>query len=209
MTNDFFAPVDSVSRDDRERAGQQLREAHRLGHLDDAEFEARMSRVIAADRLAELSAAVDGPAPHSESWQQHRPYREPSFGAAAVAGVVQPARQAASSSTTMALVAHLAPFLTWLIGPLVLWAIAAKGSYARREAAKAFNWQLTAFVIGIVVSVLGGLLPGDGNPIAGLWTAAWVVLTVIGAVMAHRGADWRNPVRALVPWEVLPERERC
>ena len=48
MTNDFFAPVDSVSKTDRDRAEQRLREAHQLGRIDAAELEARMSRVIAA-----------------------------------------------------------------------------------------------------------------------------------------------------------------
>jgi uncharacterized Tic20 family protein len=108
----------------------------------------------------------------------------------------------------MALLAHLSPFLTWLIGPAVIWALSAKGSYTRREAAKAFNWQLLAFVIGMVVSALGWIIPGDGNPVAGVWTAIWVVMTVIGAVMASRGAEWSNPIRRLVPLEVLSERGR-
>ena len=63
MTNDFFAPVDSVSKTDRDRAEQRLREAHQLGRIDAAELEARMSRVIAAERLDELAAATDGPLP--------------------------------------------------------------------------------------------------------------------------------------------------
>ena len=34
------------------------------------------------------------------------------------------------------------------------------------------------------------------------------ILLIAGAVGAARGKDWRNPVRALVPWEVLSERKR-
>ena len=55
------------------------------------------------------------------------------------------------------------------------------------------------FVIGIVVAALGWIIPGDGNPIAGIWTVIWVVLTVIGAVMAGKGAEWTNPIRRVVP----------
>ena len=50
--------------------------------------------------------------------------------------------------------------------------------------------------------------PGDGNPLAGVWTVIWIALTVLGAVGAARGNDWRNPVRAALPWEVLSEGKR-
>ena len=203
MTNDFFAPVDSVSRGDRENAEARLRTAHQLGQIGAAEFETRLSRVIAADRLDQLAAAVDGPLP-IEAPPQYRSYSEPAPGYVSGA-VVAPSTD---KNTTLALIAHLSPFLTWLIGPLVIWAMAPAGSYAKREAAKAFNWQLIAFVAGLVFGVLGNLLPGDGNPLAGIWTAIWVVLTVLGAVGAAKGNDWRNPIRAAVPWEVLSERRR-
>ena len=204
MTNDFFAPVDSVSKSDRDRAEQRLREAHQIGRIDAGEFEARMSRVITAERLDELAAATDGPLPSSSAHQHYRPYAEPVF-----SGTVQPAapRGLADSGTGLAVLAHLSPFLTWLIGPAVIWAVSAKGSFTRREAAKAFNWQLLAVVVGAIAALVGGALPGNGNPISGVWTVIWVVLTVIGAVKAGRGDDWRNPIRALVPLEVLPERK--
>lgn len=206
MTNDFFAPIDAVTKSDRDAAEQRLREAHALGRIDADEFEARMARVITAERLDDLATATDGPLPAAAA-QQYRSYREPE--AATYAGTVMTApRTSADQGTTMAVIAHLSPFLTWLIGPAVIWAISAKDSYAKREAAKAFNWQLIAFVVGLVVGAVGGLLPGDGNPLAGVWTAIWVVVTVVGAVKAAKGADWRNPIRALVPLEVLPERKR-
>ena len=72
MTNDFFAPVDSVSKTDRDRAEQRLREAHQLGRIDAAELEARMSRVIAAERLDELAAATDGPLPDAPTGRHTR-----------------------------------------------------------------------------------------------------------------------------------------
>lgn len=230
MTNDFFAPVDSVSKTDRDRAEQRLREAHQLGRIDAAELEARMSRVIAAERLDELAAATDGPLPSgaTNAYAQPGPFAQPgpyaqSYDHTAYAepgaaqgrtrptfvGTVQQVGQGMSDrGTTMAVVAHLLPFVTWLFGPAVVWALSAKGSNTRREAAKAFNWQLIAFVIGIVVAALGWIIPGDGNPIAGIWTAIWVVLTVIGAVMAGKGAEWTNPIRRVVPLEVLNERGR-
>ncbi len=206
MTNDFFAPVHNVTKADRDGAELRLREAHRLGRIDGAEFEERLARVITAHRLDELAAATDGPLP-AQPIGQYQGYRAPS--APGYAGTVLPApRPSAAQSNTMAVIAHLSPFLTWLIGPAVIWAVSAKDSFARREAAKAFNWQVIAFIVGLVAGAVGGLLPGDGNPVAGIWTVIWIVVTVIGAVMAAKGADWRNPIRALVPLEVLPERKR-
>lgn len=204
MTYDFFAPVDNVSKQDRDGAEQRLREAHRLGRMNPAEFEARMSRVIAAERLDELAAAVDGPLPSAPSDYGYRA-QEPS---GPFTGAVLPARSGGDRSTVMATLAHLSPFLFWLFGPLVFWAISRTGSYAKREAAKAFNWQLVAAAFGLAAAAIGWLLPGDGNPVARIWTVIWVVLTVVGAVGAARGKDWRNPVRALLPWEVLSERKR-
>ncbi len=219
--NDFFAPVDSVSAADRQGAEQRLREAHSIGRIDAAEFDARMSRVIAADRLDELAAAVDGPLPlpDANAYSSYSAFSEPTYAEPArsgsthsrptFSGTVQQTRQGISDrGTGMALLAHLSPFLTWLIGPAVIWALSAKGSYTRKEAAKAFNWQLLAFLIGMVVAAIGWIIPGEGNPIAGIWTAIWVIMTVIGAVMASRGTEWSNPIRRLVPLEVLSERGR-
>ncbi len=206
MTQDFFAPVDSVSKQDRDGAERRLREAYGLGRMDAAEFEARMSRVITAERLEELAAAVDGPLPITGSGPSYG-YRgyEPS---GAVSGEVLPVRPGADRSNVTAAVAHLSAFLFWLFGPLVVWAISPAGSYAKREAAKAFNWQLVASAVGLAASAVGWILPGDGNPVARIWMIVWVILTILGAVGAARGKDWRNPVRALVPWEVLSEGKR-
>lgn len=205
MTHDFFAPVDSVSKDDRDRAEQRLREAHRLGRLGTAEFDARMSRVIMAERLEELAAAVDGPLPIAPASYGYRTPYEPS---APLTGTIVPTASTAGRSTTMAVIAHLSPFLLWLFGPLLIWAISPTDSYAKREAAKAFNWQLMAAAVGLAAAAVGWILPGDGNPVAAIWTVIWVVFTVLGAVGAARGNDWRNPIRALVPWEVLSEGKR-
>ena len=127
--NDFFAPVDSVSVTDRQNAEQRLREAHRLGRIDNAEFDARMARVITAERLDELAAAVDGPLPQPSSspYTSYTGYSEPSGagqsytgrsapssnGHPTFSGVVQSTGQSISErGTGMALLAHLSPFLT-------------------------------------------------------------------------------------------------
>lgn len=203
MTNDFFAPADSVSATDRQQAEQRLRAAHQQRRLGADEFEARLSAVIMAERLPELTAAVEGPAPQTagNSWQGYRT-SEPASGT-----VVSPRAPGVHGTTTLAVVAHLSPLLTWLFGPLVIWAVSPEGSTARREAAKAFNWQLVASAIGLAASMIGWILPGDDNPVSRIWMVIWLVLTVLGAVAAAKGRDFSNPVRRLVKWEVLPERQ--
>ena len=72
----------------------------------------------------------------------------------------------------------------------------ASAASAKREAAKAFNWQLVASAVGLAASAVGWILPGDGNPVARIWTVIWVVLTVLGAVGAARGKQWRLELKA-------------
>ncbi len=42
--------------------------------------------------------------------------------------------------------AHFSVFFLWLLGPGLVFALSTPGTYARREAAKAFNFQLIAAI---------------------------------------------------------------
>ena len=183
MSAVFPAPITPA---DRERAEGYLKDAYADGLLGEAEFDTRMGQVMAAGSRSELTASCAG-----------------------IVGV-RPSvpRPRIAGGTGLATAAHFSGIASSFIGPWLAYQVATPRSFARREAAKAFNWQLIAFVIGIVVAALGWIIPGDGNPIAGIWTAIWVVLTVIGAVMAGKGAEWTNPIRRVVPLEVLNERGR-
>jgi uncharacterized Tic20 family protein len=103
--------------------------------------------------------------------------------------------------------AHLSVFVLWLLGPLLVFGLSAPGSYARREAAKAFNFQLLSFLLVIAGAIASAIFPGDGfDPVMGLMAVGWFVLTIVGGAKALQGENWRNPVKSVLKLEVLSEK---
>lgn len=73
-------------------------------------------------------------------------------------------------------IAHLSGLVSWIFGPLLLHALATPGTVARREAARAFNFQFVAGLACIVVAVVAGvLLPESlmGVIMTLGWSAGW------------------------------------
>jgi uncharacterized Tic20 family protein len=95
----------------------------------------------------------------------------------------------------------------WLLGPGLVFALSTPGTYARREAAKAFNFQLIAAVAFVVVGMLAGITGLDVFiwllPFMGL---GWFILTILGGAKALQGEDWKNPVKHVIKLEVLSEK---
>ena len=103
--------------------------------------------------------------------------------------------------------AHFSVFLLWLLGPLIVFGLSAPGSYARREAAKAFNFQLTSFLLLVAAGMVTSIFPGDGfDPVLGLMCLGWFLLTVVGGAKALQGDDFRNPVTRALKMQVLSEK---
>jgi uncharacterized Tic20 family protein len=102
--------------------------------------------------------------------------------------------------------AHLSVFFFWIFGPGLVFALSPAGSYARREAAKAFNFQVVSAislaVVAIVSAVANVNLIGWMFPLMAL---SWLILTVVGGAKALQGEDWRNPVKSVLRLQVLPE----
>lgn len=200
---DPFVLTEEVTKADRDQAEASLREEFAAGRLSSEEFNERLGQVYVAQSPAALADAQFGPvhAPAS-AW---RAAAEPVF-----AGVVDNVRRPfVQQGNGLAVFAHVSPFFLWLFGPLIAWGLARPGTTAKREAAKAFNWQLLALLIGIGVSIVAGIVLGDaGEVVSRIWTAIWALLTIVGAVMAAKGRDWTNPLRARFGWEVLAERPR-
>ena len=103
--------------------------------------------------------------------------------------------------------AHFSVFLLWLVGPLMVFGLSAPGSYARREAAKAFNFQLTSFLLLVATGIVSSIFPGDGfDPVFALMFLGWFLLTVVGGAKALQGEDFRNPVTRALKLQVLSEK---
>jgi uncharacterized Tic20 family protein len=186
-------PVTSQQRD---QAEHYLQTAYADGRLGEAEFDRRIGQVIQASSRKELNDAfyglVDvpsGPRPGglANSSRNHL-------------------AQQSNQGTAGGAVAHVSGLVTSFVGPAVGYAMSPQGSPARRESAKAFNFQLISIASLVIAEIIHLGLPGLMNFIIGLMTIAWVTLTIVGAVKAGRGENWQNPVKKAVKVNVLPEK---
>lgn len=203
MTASFEHPTLGmpVTADQRDRAADYLQTAYADGRISEEDFDRRIGQVLSASTRKELNDAFyglvevpgaghlsAGPAVYAGSGYDRRPV---------VAG----------EGTPGGALAHFSGLLFSVAGPGVGYALSRPGSPARRESAKAFNFQ----VISLLTLIVGGILSavtdwGLINFVMGLATIAWVVLTIVGGVKAARGENWTNPVRRVVKLEILPEK---
>ena len=186
-----------ISPDQRDRAESLLKDAYADGRIDELDFDARISQVLGAVNRRQLNEAFYGlvelpaqlPAPARTQQPPTRPEPGPQAGRGAAA------------------FAHFSTFLLWLFGPGLVYAASAPGSYARQEAAKAFNFQFVSSIVLVPMYILAGINGfGFFDWLLSLVGTAWLVLTIVGGVKAAKGEDWRNPAKAALKVEVLRER---
>ncbi len=188
-----------VTEPQRARAEQYLQQAYAEGRLEHDEFSARMETVLKAQNRGELNYAFYGlvPVSNAHALVGTSPAYAPLVNMHADG---RPGRGVAS-------LAHFSFFFAWLIGPALFYALAKPGSYVKKEAAKAFNFQLLAFLGMVGLGMVDGWLPWLTNsPLMALLAVGWIVLTIVGGVKAARGEEWRNPVTRVIPVKVLKEK---
>jgi len=188
-----------VTPEQRDRAEAWLKDAYAESRISEADFDQRIGQVISAVTRKELNQAFYGlvQIPTSSRALGLHPAYQP---------LVPPeARQRAGRG--VAGLAHFSAFFLWLLGPGLVFALSTPGTYARREAAKAFNFQLIAAVAFVVVGMLAGITGLDVFswllPFMGL---GWFILTILGGAKALQGEDWKNPVKHVIKLEVLSEK---
>jgi len=188
-----------VTPEQRERAVSWLQQAYAEDRIGESELDQRLGRVLGASDRRQLNEAFYGivAVPFAAQAVGLHPAYQP---------LVRPeVRQQAGRGA--AGFAHLSVFLLWVFGPLAVYGLSAPGSYARREAAKAFNFQLLSFFLSVGTLIASAILPGDGlGVVFGLMVLAWFVLTFVGAAKALQGEDWRNPVTRGLRLKVLSEQ---
>lgn len=189
----------SVTPEQRERAVSWLQQAYAEDRIGESELDWRLGQVLEATSRRDLNQAFLGlvSVPIASQAVGLHPAYQP---------LVRPeVRQQAGRGA--AGFAHLSVFFVWLLGPLLVFALSAPGSYARREAAKAFNFQLLSFLLLAGSAIITSILPGDGfSSILGLMGVAWFVLTIVGGAKALQGEDWRNPATRALKLHVLSEK---
>jgi hypothetical protein len=188
-----------VTPEQRDRAESWLKEAYADGRISELEFDQRIGQVLSAVSRKDLNEAFYGlvqvPTP-SRALGVHPAYQP----------LVRPeTRQQAGRG--VAGFAHFSVFLMWLFGPGLVYALSSPGTYARREAAKAFNFQLISTIAFFTLLIIGGITNSDlVGGLFGLLALGWFILTVVGGAKALQGEDWKNPVKNVIKLEVLSEK---
>ncbi|MGY4720255.1 DUF1707 and DUF4870 domain-containing protein [Naumannella cuiyingiana] len=193
--NEYAGQNQRVGHLERERAEQYLSEAYAQGRIDEDEFERRIDRTLNARTRGDLNAAFADLVPVTAQYFGPHPAYRPT-----------PPRDSVElpGAKGAAGIAHLLPFVSWIIGPAFVYAVSSPGSYARREAAKSFNWTLFSSALFFALGMLGIWFVPD--VLLALAWFAWVALTVIGAVKAFAGENWTNPLLRVIPWKPLTEK---
>lgn len=188
-----------VTPEQRDRAESWLQEAYADGRMSEDEFDRRIGQVISSHTRKDLNQAFYGlvhvPMP-SQAMGVHPAYQP----------MVRPETRQQVGRGAGA-VAHWSVFVLWIFGPGLVYAISTPGSYARREAAKAFNFQVISAIAFVSMMVLGGITHLDVfSWLLPLMFIGWLVLTIVGGAKALQGENWRNPVKSVLKLEVLPEK---
>ena len=183
-----------VTPEQRGRAEDLLKQAYAEGRIDEPEFHSRIGQVLAAHTRKDLNAAFYGlvEIPESSAAPTDKPVARP-----------EPDRPDGRGAAAFA---HFSVFLLWLLGPGLIYAVSPAGSYARNQAARAFNFQLLAAVVLVPLYIITGINGFDAlDWLLTMVGLSWFVLTLVGGGKALRGEDWRNPVTSAVKLRVLPD----
>jgi uncharacterized Tic20 family protein len=106
-------------------------------------------------------------------------------------------RLSPSDERTWAGAAHWSAIVAMVVamaflGPLIVLLVKGNDSpYVRRQAVESLNFQLTILIAGLVSFVL--VFAAIGLLLLPLVGVAWLVFTIIGAVKASAGEDYRYP----------------
>ncbi|MGI5950835.1 MAG: DUF4870 domain-containing protein [Brooklawnia sp.] len=206
LNNTRPAPADQhgdakATESQRDQVERLLHQALREGRIGATDFERRFTQAMNAARASQLRAAVaDMPAPITKAVVAVQGYRQPTTNQHRVTVPATPTQ--AQAEARVAALAHASALFTWIVGPALFFATARPGGFVRIQAAKAFNFQLTAGILTIGATIVLAIL-GLGS-LAGLLTLAWLGLTIANAVQAGKGVDWDNPLARRINIEAMP-----
>lgn len=189
----------NVTPDQRDRAEAWLKDAYADGRVAESEFDTRMGQVLSADNRKELNEAFYGlvsvPTP-SQALGVHPAYQP----------FIRPETREQAGRGAAA-VGHFSALFLSVLGPALVYALSSPGTFARREAAKSFNFTLTMLIGFMASGILAGVTDaGIFGLLSGLFAVAWVVLTIVGGAKAAQGEVWKNPVKQVLKLEVLSEK---
>lgn len=190
-----------VTETQRDRAESWLQKAYAEGRITEDDFDRRIGQVISAVTRRDLNLAFYGLVDVGRGQQALgvHPAYQPTNATLARTGE-QVGRGAAA-------LAHFSALGTSFFGPGLLFLLSPERSYARKEAAKAFNFQVLSLLTLIVLGILSGVLLPDflDALMFPLLTLGWLVGTVVGGARAAQGDDWHNPATKAAKLKILRE----
>ncbi|MFT8394690.1 DUF1707 and DUF4870 domain-containing protein [Propionibacterium sp.] len=192
VTDQLNLPITPAQRD---RSVRYLQDCYAQGRLSKEDFDSRISKVLSARNRRELNAAFEG--------FVRVPLAEQAVGVHPVYRPLVNQDRDGEVGRWMGAVAHWSGPVTWIIGPTLMYSVARRGSYARAEAAKAFNTQIGVAAVWIALSIVGHVL-GLGWLVWTWWVIAAVV-AVISGIHARDGERWMNPIQRVVPIRLVDE----
>ena len=172
----------AVTPQERQAALQRLRVAYEDGMLSGEDFDRRAGMAEMAQSRRDLNTAFLGLVDVTPE--------------AARLGMVPAGRG-------LAVAAHVSGWFFFLVGPLVCYAVAPVGSYARHEAAKAVNLSvvtLLALVVAVGVTLVDEQV---GMPLLLLFGGCWWLTSLVAALQAGKGNDWDHPLAKWLPLQLV------
>lgn len=173
----------AVTPADRQAAVERLRAAYDDGALTASDYDRRAGMAAMAQSRRDLNTAF--------------------LGLVDVTPDDLRRSMAPEAGRGLAVVAHLSGWALFLVGPLVCYAVAPSGSYARREAAKAVNLSMLT-LLGVAIAVMVMMFNTRvGTPLLLLIGGCWWLTTLVAAIQAAKGNDWDHPLKRWLPFEVV------
>ncbi|RYV52643.1 DUF4870 domain-containing protein [Pengzhenrongella frigida] len=100
-----------------------------------------------------------------------------------------------SDQRTWAVVAHLGTLIASILTPLIIWLVfKGRGAFLEDQAKESLNFQITATIAAIVLSIVGVITFGIGFFLFLPFGLAWLVFIIIAAVQSSQGVLYRYPL---------------
>ncbi len=204
MNNTYGHPSlnQPVTDDQRVRAEAWLQGAYADGRITEDEFDRRIGQVISAVTRRDLNLAFYGLVDVNRGHQalNTHPAYQPTNATLARTGE-QVGKGAAA-------VSHFSAMFTSFFGPGLFFLLSPEGSYARKEAAKAFNFQVLSMLTLIVAGIASGTVLPDfvDGLLFPLLFIGWLLGTIVGGARAAQGEDWQNPATRIARLQILREK---
>lgn len=182
----FNLPQDSaglpVTPEQRQRVQDYLIAARDQGLIGQGELDGRLAAALIARNRGELDQTyADIQLNTAPNTQQHVDYGYQNAGSGYTYQAPYPVQTNFPSPTQgmgAARAAHFLGLITSFIGPAVIYVMSQKGTFANREAARAFNFQLTMFVGFVIAGLLEDFI-GLGI-VGGVIGMMWLIGTLVG-----------------------------